>query len=131
MTSTLPRYVGVVEMGANYSSPYWDGDAYVWDTLDDVRASLWSIARGAGVAARVAEWSDDESTAHRGHYDDSLTPCATPTILLAVNDGAPDTLRNLQNDGPYACDYAAYVGPRGGLVVTRDIRRAMARPDDN
>ena len=73
--SKSPKYVGTVTMGPNYAAPYWDADAYVWDTLEDVRASLASIRRGRGVAARVAEW-DDDGSARAGAVDDSLTLCA-------------------------------------------------------
>jgi hypothetical protein len=109
-----PKYIGIVEMGANYSSPRWDVDAYVWDTLGDVLDSLASIRRGYGVRANVAEWNKDGS-ARAGNWDDSVTPCAEPAIILARN-GA-DALTSMEREGVYAADRVAFYGPRGGMRV--------------
>jgi len=115
----MVRYVGLASLGANYSGGYWDRDAYVWDTLTDVRASLESIARGQGYAAHVAEW-DDDGAAYAGAYDDSRTPCTdSPTILLTLN--GPGVLEVLESDGPYACDHIAYIGRDGYAHISRNI----------
>lgn len=92
-----PKYVGIVHMGPNYSEPYWDADAYVWDTLADVRASLASIRRGRGVDARVAEWGDD-GCAIPGAVDDSLTPCAEDVRAYVLLNG-PGVLSLAETDG--------------------------------
>lgn len=96
-TTTRPKYVGIIDMGPNYRAPYWDGDAYVWDTLEDVRASVRSIRNGHGVAARVAEW-DDDGAARAGALDDSLTPCADDVSILILRNGA-DALTLAETDG--------------------------------
>lgn len=82
-----PKYVGIVHMGPNYSEPYWETDAYVWDTLEAVRDSLRSIRRGRGVEARVAEWGED-GCAIPGAVDDSLTPCAEDVRAYVLLNGA-------------------------------------------
>jgi hypothetical protein len=119
--TTFPRYVGIVYFGSTYSDPDPAGDSFVWDTLDDVRASVASIARGRGVDAAVAEWTHDGMGAARaGHREDSLTPCAyEPRILLWMN--GPDVLRAMEEDGNECAEYVAHVGPRGGIRVSRDL----------
>lgn len=92
-----PKYVGIVNMGPNYRAPYWDGDAYVWDTLEDVRASVRSIRDGYGVAAHVAEWNEDGS-ARAGAFDDSGTPCADDVSILIMRNGK-DVLTLAETDG--------------------------------
>ena len=92
-----PKYVGIVMMGPNYREPYWDIEAYVWDTLEDVRASARSVRNGRGVAARVAEWNDDGS-ARAGHTDDSRTPCADDVSIIVLRNGA-DVLTLAETDG--------------------------------
>lgn len=95
--SNAPKYVGIVRMGSSYAEPYWETDAYVWDTLADVRDSLRSIRRGRGVAARVAEWGDD-GCAIPGALDDSLTPCADDVRAYVLRNGA-DVLALAETDG--------------------------------
>lgn len=97
MTASRPKYVGIVSMGPNYRESYWDGDAYVWDTLEDVRASVRSIRDGYGVAARVAEW-DDNGVARAGAWDDSRTPCADDVHVTILRNGA-DVLTLAETDG--------------------------------
>lgn len=92
-----PKYVGIVNMGPNYLAPYWLTDAYVWNTLDDVRASIRSIRDGYGIAARVAEWNDDGS-ARAGAFDDSRTPCADDVSITVLRNGA-DVLTLAETDG--------------------------------
>lgn len=96
-TTPRPKYVGIVNMGPNYRESYWDGDAYVWDTLNDVRASVYSIRRGWGVSARVAEWNDDGS-ARAGAFDDSCSPCADDVSIVVLRNGA-DVLTLAETDG--------------------------------
>lgn len=116
----MPGYVGLANLGSNYAGGYWSTDAYVWDTLAAVRASLDSIARGYGYAAHVAEW-DDDGTVHAGAYDDSRTPCTdTPTILLAYAE-PPGALEALEHDGPYACDFIAYIGRDGHAHTSGNV----------
>ena len=117
----MTGYVGLANLGPNYAGGYWDTDAYVWDTLADVRASLESIARGHGYAAHVAEW-DEHGTCRAGAWDDSRTPCTdTPTILLACGGDRWGTLETLESDGPYACDLIAYIGRDGYAHTSRDV----------
>ena len=96
-TTPRPKYVGIVNMGPNYAAPYWETDAYVWDTLEDVRASVRSIRRGYGVAAHVAEW-DDTGAAYAGAFDDSCTPCADDVSITVMRNGA-DVLTLAETDG--------------------------------
>lgn len=96
-TTPRPKYVGIVNMGHNYAAPYWDADAYVWDTLEDVRASIRSIRDGWGVAAHVAEWNDDGS-ARAGAFDDSCSPCADDVSIVILRNGA-DVLTLAETDG--------------------------------
>lgn len=96
-TTPRPKYVGIVSMGPNYRESYWDADAYVWDTLEDVRASVRSIRDGYGVAAHVAEWNEDGS-ARAGAFDDSLTPCADDVSIVVLRNGA-DVLTLAETDG--------------------------------
>jgi len=120
----MVKYVGLANLGPNYSGGYWGTDAYVFATLADVRASLDSIARGRGYVARVAEWNDD-GTARAGNFDDSGTPCVDrPTIMVAHN--VPGALEALEADGAYACDYVAYIGADGYAHVSRDIERRLS-----
>ena len=49
-----PEYVGIIDLGPSYSPAQWETDAYVWDSLDDVRASLASVRAGRGACNRVA-----------------------------------------------------------------------------
>lgn len=118
-----PRYVGTLDLGPSYSAPYADADAYVWDTLDDVRASVASAARGRGVAARAAEWPEDDGPAAAGHLDDSLTPC-TEDVRALVFRNVPGVLRAMETDGAYAAEYVAFIGPRGAVRVSRDVEGA-------
>lgn len=96
-TTPRPKYVGIVHMGPNYRAPYWGTDAYVWNTLDDVRASIRSIRNGRGVSAHVAEWNDD-GAARAGAFDDSGTPCADDVHVIVMRNGA-DVLTLAETDG--------------------------------
>ncbi len=114
----FPKWVGIVYFGQSYSDPDPTIDAYVWDTLLDVRHSVVSVARGRGVDARVAEWTDDgEGCARAGHHVDSLTPAADhPRIYVWSN--IPDTLRVMEESGPPLAERVVYIGARGGVRVS-------------
>lgn len=88
------KYVGTVVLGPSYSHPYAASDAYVWDTLADVRRSLASARAGRGIGAHVAEW-DYDGAAHEGHWDDSLTPCVDGAYAIVVRN-APGALEALE-----------------------------------
>ena len=117
-----PRYVGIVVMGANYSFPDAATGSYVWDTLDAVRASVASIVRGRGVAARVAEWRDS-GVADAGRHDYSLTPC-TDDVRVFVYANVPGALEAMDESMDYA-ERVVYVGPRGGIRSARNLGDAL------
>ncbi len=128
--TTTPRYVGILHLGPSYSEPQMAADAYVWDTLDDVRASLNSAARGYGINASVAEWDDEDGPARRGTHDSSLTPC-TDGVTVIVWRNLPGTLRAAETEGFYSADYAIDYGPRGGIRTHRNAFDAgMFTPRD-
>lgn len=112
----MVKYVGIVSMGPNYSAPDPAVDAYVWDTLDSVRASMRSIARGYGVAAHVAEW-DESGSAYAGYTDGSLTPCADDVTVLIWHNG-PGALDSMEREAASAYRLVRF-GPRGGITVER------------
>jgi hypothetical protein len=114
-TTRRPRYVGTLHLGANYSAPSVDSDAYVWDSLDDVARSVWSATCGHGVDARVAEW-DDDGAARAGHYDDSVTP-ATDDVHAVVWLNVPGALDDAQREGYYSAARVVWRGSRGGIRV--------------
>lgn len=113
-----PRYVGLVLMGANYAAPDAATGAYVWNTLDGVRASVESIRSGRGVDALVAEWRDN-GAAGAGEFDDSLTPCADDVRVYVYANG-PGALEAMEESLDYA-ERVVYVGPRGGVRVSADL----------
>lgn len=111
----MVKYVGLVSMGPNYSQPDPSTDAYVWDTLDSVRASLRSIARGRGANARVAEW-DADGSARAGYVDHSLTPCADDVDILLWRN-ALEILDAMEHET--RADYVLTVGPHDGIKTER------------